>query len=48
MNWMIPEVGFLIAFLDVSTIFQVKFQRVSAQNMSFRPVESDFFKPKLL
>ena len=36
------EAGFLIAVLDVGTIFEVKFQRVRAQNMSFRLVESDF------
>ena len=30
-----PGVGFLVAVLDVGTIFEVKFQHVRAQNMSF-------------
>ena len=35
--------GFLVAVLDIGTIFEVKFQRVRAQNMSFWLVESDFY-----
>ena len=31
----LPEAVFLVAVLDVGTIFEVKFQRVRAQNMSF-------------
>ena len=34
--------GFLVAVLDVGTIFEAKFQRIEAQNMPFWPVESDF------
>ena len=33
---------FLVAVLDVGTIFEAKFQCVGAQNMPFWPVESDF------
>ena len=33
--------GFLVPVLDVGTIFEVKFKRVRAQNMSFLPAESD-------
>ena len=31
----VSEVDFLVAVLDVGTIFEVKFQRVRAQNMLF-------------
>ena len=37
-----PEAGFLVAVLDIGTIFEVKFQLVRAQNKSFCPVESNF------
>ena len=30
-----PEVGLVVAGLDVGTIFEVTFQHVRAQNMSF-------------
>ena len=39
------EAGFLVAVLDVGTIFEIKFQGVRAQNISFWPVESDFLCP---
>ena len=37
-----PEAVFLVAGLNVGTIFEVTFQHVRAQNMSFWPVESEF------
>ena len=36
------EAVFLVAVVDVGTIFEVKIQRVRVQNMSFGRVESDF------
>ena len=38
----IPEVGFLAPVLDVSTIFEVKFYRGRAKNMSFWLMEDEF------
>ena len=35
------EAGFLVAALDVGTIFEVKLQHVRARHMTFCPVESD-------
>ena len=37
-----PEAFFLVAVLDVGTIFEVKFQRVRAQIKAFWLLESNF------